>query len=122
MGRFYSCSPTPLLLYVEGVEAPQVAIGTSALAVSINAATNLFHHVKGKNLKFGKGLTFATPGVVGTIISSHPGLLTPSSSLIFFFAFLMLVIAAKMLISKPFRRNLGDNHESSRKFINFDST
>jgi len=93
----------PLLLYVVGIEDPHLAIGTSALAVSINAATNLFHHAKKRSVKIRDGLAFAIPGVVGTIIGAQLGLLTPPSSLILFFALLMLVMAGKMLISKPTR-------------------
>ena len=85
----------PLLLYVVGVEDPHVTIGTSALAVSINAAINLLHRGKKRNVKFREGLVFAIPGVVGTIIGSQLGLLTPPSSLILLFALLMLVMAAK---------------------------
>jgi len=35
---------TPLLLYVVGVANPHVAIGTGALAVSVNAYINLIVH------------------------------------------------------------------------------
>lgn len=37
---------TPLLPYVAGVASPHVAIGTSALAVSINAYANLLVHAR----------------------------------------------------------------------------
>ena len=36
----------PLLIYVVGVEDPHVTIGTSALAVSINATTNLLSRAR----------------------------------------------------------------------------
>lgn len=39
---------TPLLLYLVGIREPHVAIGTGALAVSVNAYLNLINHaVKG---------------------------------------------------------------------------
>lgn len=109
----------PLLLYVVGVEDPHVAIGTSALAVSINAATNLLHHARKGNVKFGEGLAFAIPGVVGTIIGSQLGLLTPPSSLILLFALLMLVMAAKMLVNIPIRKEILGYHEDSRRLVDF---
>ena len=37
---------TPLLLYVVGVASPHVAIGTGALAVSVNAYANLANHAR----------------------------------------------------------------------------
>ncbi|PZO46643.1 MAG: hypothetical protein DCF16_18765, partial [Alphaproteobacteria bacterium] len=35
---------TPALLYVVGVANPHIAIGTSALAVSVNAFANFINH------------------------------------------------------------------------------
>lgn len=119
IGSGGSILAVPLLLYVVGVEDPHVAIGTSALAVSINAATNLFHHVRERNVKFGKGLAFALPGVVGTVIGSQLGLLTPPGNLIFFFALLMLVIAAKMLLNKTARIGIPNNHGTSGRSVHF---
>ncbi len=88
----------PLLLYVVGLENPHAAIGSSALAVSINAAINLLHHARLKNIKFMKGLRFGIPGILGTFIGSQLGLLTSSNNLILFFGLLMLFIATTMLI------------------------
>jgi len=34
----------PLLIYMVGVPNPHVAIGTSAIAVAVNAAENLAHY------------------------------------------------------------------------------
>ena len=110
---------TPLLIYVVGVEDPHVAIGTSALAVSINADTNLLHHARKRNVKFGEGLAFAIPGVVGTIIGSQLGLLTPPSSLILLFALLMLVMAVKMLVNRPISKDILGYHEGSRRSVDF---
>lgn len=109
----------PLLLYVVGVQDPHVAIGTSSLAVSINAAINLLHHARKRNVKFGDGLAFAMLGVVGTIIGSQLGLLTPPSSLILLFALLMLVMATKMLINRPLVKEILGNHGRSRRLVDF---
>lgn len=91
----------PLLLYVVGFENPHAAIGTSALAVSINAAINLLHHARQKNIKFMKGLRFGAVGILGTFIGSQLGLLTPPNNLILFFGLLMLIIATNILIRIP---------------------
>ncbi len=89
----------PLLVYVIGLE-PHVAIGTSALVVGINALISFIDHKKRGHVLLNKGLLFAIPGVVGTLIGSYLGLLTPASSLLILFALFMISIAIKLLIQK----------------------
>ena len=89
----------PLLVYVIGLE-PHMAIGTSALVVGINAIVNFIDHKKRGHVLLNKSLLFAIPGVVGTVIGSQLGLLTPASSLLILFAVFMITIAIKMLIEK----------------------
>jgi uncharacterized membrane protein YfcA len=89
----------PLLVYVIGLD-PHVAIGTSALVVGINALVNFIDHKKRGHVLLNKSLLFAIPGVVGTVIGSQLGLLTPASSLLILFALFMITIAIKMLIEK----------------------
>lgn len=100
----------PLLLYVVGLENPHAAIGTSALAVSINAAINLLHHARQKNIKLMKGLRFGIVGILGTLVGSQLGLLTPPNNLILFFGLLMLFIATNMLIRIPSRTSNASSH------------
>ena len=50
---------TPALLYVVGVADPHVAIGTSALAVSVNALINLTHHARRGNVMWRYASIFA---------------------------------------------------------------
>jgi uncharacterized protein len=87
----------PLLLYVVGISDAHVAIGTSALAVGVNALSNTIHHYKKGYVKIKQGLKFAIPGLVGTIIGSQLGLLTPSNSLLILFCVFMIIISVKML-------------------------
>jgi uncharacterized membrane protein YfcA len=89
----------PLLVYIIGLD-PHVAIGTSALVVGINALINFIDHKKRGHVLLNKSLLFAIPGVVGTVIGSQLGLLTPASSLLILFALFMITIAIKMLIEK----------------------
>ena len=49
----------PLLLYVVGVRDPHVAIGTSALAVALNAFANLAQHARAGTVKWPCAATFA---------------------------------------------------------------
>ena len=109
----------PLLLYVVGVEDPHLAIGTSALAVTVNAAANLFHHIRKRNVKYRDGLAFAIPGVVGTIIGIQLGLLTPPRSLILLFALLMIVMAAKMFVNISNTKNILGSQGVHRRLIGF---
>ena len=60
----------PLLVYVVGVGDPHVAIGTSAVAVAANAATNLLTHARHGNVKWACASVFAAAGVVGAFIGS----------------------------------------------------
>ncbi|HEY7079988.1 MAG TPA: sulfite exporter TauE/SafE family protein, partial [Nitrososphaeraceae archaeon] len=87
----------PLLLYVVGITDAHIAIGTSALAVGVNALTNMVHHYKRGYVKIKEGLRFAIPGVAGTILGSQLGLLTPSNSLLILFGIFMIIISVRML-------------------------
>ncbi|MDE1831835.1 MAG: sulfite exporter TauE/SafE family protein, partial [Thaumarchaeota archaeon] len=82
----------PLLIYVIGIE-PHVALGTSALAVAVNALINLIHHKKFGHVRIREGFVFAIPGIFGALIGSQLGLLTPSKHLLFLFGLFMIVIA-----------------------------
>ena len=42
----------PLLLYVVGIGSPHLAIGTSAIAVSLSAAANLVNHARNGKVKW----------------------------------------------------------------------
>jgi uncharacterized protein len=63
----------PLLLYVVGISDAHVAIGTSALAVSVNAFGNLIGHWRAGNVKWPCAATFAVSGIVGAATGSTIG-------------------------------------------------
>jgi uncharacterized membrane protein YfcA len=63
----------PLLVYIVGVGNPHIAIGTSAVAVAANAATNLLHHARSGKILWRCALVFAGTGVVGAYIGSTLG-------------------------------------------------
>lgn len=87
----------PLLLYVVGVRDPHLAIGTSALAVSMNAFANLIPHARAGHVRWKAAFIFAATGIVGAFIGSTIGKAVNGKSLLVFFALLMLVVAAMML-------------------------
>ena len=100
----------PLLIYFVGYDHPHLVIGTTALAVGINAYLNLIPHTLKKNVNYRTGVIFTVPGIIGVLIGSELGLLTPGTFLLFFFGFLMIAIALYML-----KRKCVDISEKERK-------
>jgi uncharacterized membrane protein YfcA len=90
----------PLLIYFVGFDHPHLAIGTTALAVGINAYLNLIPHARKGHVDLKVGALFSLPGVIGVLVGSELGLLTPGTKLLFIFAILMIVIAGYMLKRK----------------------
>ncbi|MDR3535448.1 MAG: sulfite exporter TauE/SafE family protein [Acetobacteraceae bacterium] len=87
---------TPLLLYVVGLP-PHVAIGTGALAVSVNAFANFAGYARAGRVRWRVALLFAAIGVVGAAIGSSLGKVFDGQRLLFLFAILMVVVGALML-------------------------
>jgi len=87
----------PLLLYVVGIRDPHVAIGTSALAVSINAFANLIGHSRAGNVKWPCAAAFAVAGVIGAATGSSLGKRVDGTHLLFLFALVMVAVGAAML-------------------------
>ena len=96
----------PLMVYIVGVPNAHVAIGTSAVAVAINAAVNLSGHARRGNVLWSCALPFAAAGVAGAFIGSILGKMLDGHKLLALFALLMLVIAGLMLRS---RARVGDS-------------
>jgi uncharacterized membrane protein YfcA len=90
----------PLLLYVVGVPDPHIAIGTSALAVSLNAFANLIGHWRTGTVKWGCAAVFAAAGVVGAAGGSSLGKLVDGQKLLFLFALIMFAVGLAMLMPR----------------------
>jgi Predicted permeases len=88
---------TPLLLYVVGVAQPHVAIGTGALAVSVNAFANLLDHARRGNVLWRCALVFALVGTLGALAGSSLGKALDGQWLLFLFGLVMIVVGAAML-------------------------
>jgi uncharacterized membrane protein YfcA len=88
---------TPLLLYVVGVANPHVAIGTGALAVSINAYANLINHARKGHVWWRCAIVFALVGTLGAMLGSSLGLLVDGKSLLFLFGLVMVAVGLLML-------------------------
>lgn len=91
----------PLLLYFVGLSylplnknyIDHLVIGTTALAVGLNAYINAFIHLKKGNVKILEGIIFTLPGILGTYIGARLGLIIHGSLLLFLFGILMIIIA-----------------------------
>jgi uncharacterized protein len=94
---------TPLLVYVVGVAQPHIAIGTGALAVSVNAFISLIGHARTGNVRWRYSIVFAVVGILGALGGSTVGKFVDGARLLFLFALAMLAVGAMML--QPRREN-----------------
>ena len=90
----------PLMVYLVGVPSPHVAIGTSALAVAVNALTGLLNHVRQGNVKWRCAMVFAAAGMAGAFAGSTAGKAFDGQKLLFLFAVVMVVVGVLMLRSR----------------------
>jgi uncharacterized membrane protein YfcA len=88
---------TPLLLYAVGIAQPHIAIGTGALAVSVNAYANLVGHARKGHVQWTCAIVFALIGSVGALVGSTLGKAMDGQRLLFLFGLLMLVVGVLML-------------------------
>jgi uncharacterized membrane protein YfcA len=100
LGGGGSILAVPILLYVVGVPSAHLAIGTSALAVSANAFTNLIGHARTGNVKWPCAIVFAAAGVGGAYLGSSLGKQIGGDHLLFLFALVMIAVAVAMLRPK----------------------
>jgi uncharacterized membrane protein YfcA len=111
----------PLIVYLVGVRSPHMAIGTSAFAVAVNAATSLVHHVRLGTVKWRCAGMYAAAGVVGAFAGSTVGKAIDGQKLLFLFALLMLVVGALMLKGRGRSGNPGAecNRANAPKVLGF---
>ena len=87
----------PLIVYLVGVTNPHVAIGTSAFAVAVNAATGLAGHARAGTVKWRCASVFALAGVAGAFAGSTLGKAVDGEKLLFLFALVMIAVGVLML-------------------------
>ncbi|MGB9733421.1 MAG: sulfite exporter TauE/SafE family protein [Conexivisphaera sp.] len=94
----------PLLLYLVGLSsvpnAAHIALGTTALAVGLNAYINSYMHVRKHNIAPRIGGVFAGVGLVGSLIGAYLGHITPGTSLLLYFSIVMIILGAYIAISR----------------------
>jgi uncharacterized membrane protein YfcA len=91
----------PLLVYVVGVPSAHVAIGSSAVAVALNAATSLATHARLGTVKWPCALVFAAAGVAGAFAGASLGKQLGGTELLALFGLVMIGIGVYMLTFKP---------------------
>src|SRR5271170_2283696 len=87
----------PLLPYAVGMPDSRLAIGTSAVAVAVNAFANLVPHARERHVRWNPALVFAVAGLAGAFAGSSIGEAVDGRRLLLLFAPLMLFVAAMML-------------------------
>lgn len=97
LGGGGSILAVPLLMYVVGVESMHVAIGTSSVAVAVNAFANLAVYSRRGVVKWPCAAAFAVAGLVGAFIGAAAGKRVAGDTLELMFAVVMLVVAVAML-------------------------
>ncbi|MEW6768724.1 MAG: sulfite exporter TauE/SafE family protein [Pseudomonadota bacterium] len=111
----------PLMVFVVGVKDPHIAIGTSALAVAINALVGLLNYARAGSVKWRCGFMYGSAGIVGAFAGSTAGKVVDGQKLLFVFAIMMGVVALLMFRT---RRAIGVagaecNRETAPKVLGY---
>jgi uncharacterized protein len=111
----------PLMVYLVGVQNPHVAIGTSAFAVAVNAATGLANHARAGTVKWRCAAMFAAAGVAGAFAGSTAGKAFDGQKLLFLFAIVMVVVGIMMLRGRGRSSNpdVACNRQNAPKVLGF---
>jgi uncharacterized membrane protein YfcA len=91
----------PLLLYAVGMTDAHRAIGTSALAVAVNALVNLAGHWRAGTVHWPSAALFGLVGGFGATLGSTVGKSLDGRKLLVIFALVMMAAAVAMLRPKP---------------------
>jgi hypothetical protein len=87
----------PLLIYVVGVGSPHAAIGTAAVAVTINALASLIGHARAGRVKWRCASVFAGSGIIGAALGAELGKAFDGKRLLVLFGLLMIGVGVSML-------------------------
>lgn len=97
MGGGGSILAVPLLIYVVGVSSPHAAIGTAAVAVTVNALASLIGHARAGRVKWRCAGVFAISGMVGAALGAELGKAFDGKRLLVLFGLLMIGVGLSML-------------------------
>ncbi|TKD50433.1 sulfite exporter TauE/SafE family protein [Sphingomonas baiyangensis] len=87
----------PLLVYFVGVGSPHAAIGTAAVAVTINALASLIGHARAGQVKWRCAGVFAVSGMIGAALGAELGKAFDGAKLLGLFGLLMIGVGLSML-------------------------
>jgi len=87
----------PLLIYVVGIGSPHAAIGTAAVAVTVNALASLIGHARAERVKWRCAGVFAVSGMIGAALGAELGKTFDGKRLLILFGLLMIGIGLSML-------------------------
>ena len=87
----------PALVLMLGLEMP-VAIGTSLVIIVANSAAGLISHLSGASIDWAITAAFAGTAIAGSLIASHFGTRVDTDRLQRWFAYLVFVVAAYVLV------------------------
>ena len=93
----------PALVLMLGLEMP-VAIGTSLVIIVANSAAGLISHLSGASIDWAITAAFAGTAIVGSLVASHFGTRVDTDRLQRWFAYLVFVVAAYVLVDTIFLR------------------
>lgn len=91
----------PLLVYLVGVPSAHVAIGSSAVAVALNAAWGLVSYARLGTVKWPCAIVFTAAGVSGAFAGASLGKQLDGTELLALFGLIMIAIGVYMLTFKP---------------------
>ena len=97
LGAGGSILMTPLLVYGVGVGSAHAAVGTSAVAVALNALVGLAGHARAGTVKWRCAGVFALSGVIGAAIGAEAGKALDGKRLLMLFGLLMIGVGLSML-------------------------
>lgn len=97
LGAGGSILMTPLLVYMVGVSSAHAAVGTSAVAVTLNALVGLAGHARAGTVKWRCAGVFALAGVFGATLCAELGKALDGKRLLMLFGLLMVVVGLAML-------------------------
>lgn len=101
LGGGGSILAVPLLLYAVGLEDTHVAIGTSAVAVSVSALINLILQAREQRVKWPCSIAFAASGSLGALGGAALGKMVSGQWLLLAFSAAMVGVGISMLLRKP---------------------
>lgn len=87
----------PLLVYVVGIGSPHAAIGTAAVAVTVNALASLLGHARAGRVKWRCAGVFAVSGMIGAALGAELGKAFDGKRLLVLFGLLMIGVGLSML-------------------------